>query len=176
MYGGSLAKHYAFGVGHKGINISKIHRNLAMIIDNDHNEGDHSIRKQTILEEQLFDRSKLTDKCAVLITDGYTIEDYLHSDYSSRYIEREKGKDGVMRTKVLHISKVVLAEKVVSERETFADMIDPARLDALKRKLRALHSTICSWKLHSAPVFVGAIECPNDLDVGPGRRNSLQAI
>lgn len=140
LYGGAVMKYYSSS--NHDINLTEINKNSLFIIDAD------------LGVESYKEKIKGDTKIEKLITDGYTIEDYLPTEFFNFYFERvdstkEEGKK-ITQTKVA-IPKVDIASKFVQD-EKYNDFDSSYEKDSkLKDFIEKIYDEINNWNTYRTP-------------------------
>lgn len=137
LYGGAVMKYYSSS--NHDINLTEINKNSLFIIDDD------------LGVESYKEKIKGDAKIKKLVTDGYTIEDYLPTEFFNFYFERvdskkEEGKK-ITQTKV-EIPKVNIASKFVQD-EKYNDFDSSYEKDSkLKDFIEKIYDEINNWNTY----------------------------
>ncbi|WP_104655706.1 ATP-dependent nuclease [Ralstonia insidiosa] len=146
LYGGASLSHFSAQETGEFIEMIKINRNFVIVMDSDldfkiNNDGSlihlrpNSAKSRIIKEIE----QEISDNALALVTDGYTIENYLPHPFFDEHFSIEA--QGVVRAK---IGKVDAARRYAKDFTSFLDGITKIELE---RWIGKLAKTVLSWGL-----------------------------
>lgn len=126
LYGGALMKHYSSS--NKDINLEEINKNILFIIDKD------------LGYESYKEKIKYDKKINKIITEKYTIEDYLPEKFFSKYFKKEDE-----RTKPKSYNKIDLAIKFTEKYKSFYSSYN--KNSKLPKFIEEIYNQIARWNM-----------------------------
>ena len=146
FYGGSLLSHFSTEETDDFIEMMKINRNFAIVMDRDldfsvDDNGSLTLLSPNSAKSRIIREieNKETETILAWVTDGYTIENYLPREFFKEHFSTEN--NGIVTTKR---GKVEVARKYVKKFDSFSDCSGIPRLEYW---IETLTKRALSWNL-----------------------------